>query len=88
MFTNDDYKDFLNEKDEDPAGDDDRLESIEDENNPNSQKKIQKKAYFKTYIKDQQEYLKSIKDPGFYREKPLDDLLKKFVLPDKQGSKY
>ena len=36
MFTNDDYKDFLNEKDEDPAGDDDRLESIEDENNPNS----------------------------------------------------
>ena len=28
-------------------------------------------------------------EKGFYKdEKPLDDLLKKFILPDKQGSKY
>ena len=89
MFTNSNYKDFLNDKEDEQAADDDRQESLEEETQPNAAKKIQKKNYFKEYLKERQEYLDTIKDPGFYQgEKPLEDLLKKFIIPDKQGTKY
>lgn len=76
MYTNEDYKEFLNDRDEDPPGDDDKFESLEDNTQPNAVKKNQKKDYFKGYLKEQQEYLQTIKDPGFYlNEKPLASLL-------------
>lgn len=51
-FTNSNYKDFLNDKEDDPAADDDKQESPEEETQPNASKKIQKKNYFKDYLKE------------------------------------
>ena len=50
-------------------------------------KKVTRKEYLKGYFKQNQEYLNNMK-PELFNEKPLDELLSKFILPEKQGSKY
>ena len=45
--------------------------------------------YQKDYVKNQQEYLDKMKQRQFYEDqRPLSELLDKFIMPDKQGYKY